>query len=55
MAAEVPTYRYRVDAADVLVWVDSLWLSFAQENGAPELVEEAPPGFQLNKMRRDDR
>jgi hypothetical protein len=35
-----PKYRYRVDAADLLVWVDAWWLAFAQENGAPELTEE---------------
>jgi hypothetical protein len=58
MAAEVPRYRYRVDAADVLVWVDALWLAFARENGAAELVKESVLGRLLwdfvsgNEIRR---
>jgi hypothetical protein len=36
---KTPKFRYRVDAADVLVWVDAWWLAFARENGAPELTE----------------
>lgn len=47
MAAEVPRYRYRVDAADKIVWVDALWLAFAQENGAAELVEDFVLGRSL--------
>ena len=47
MLAESRTYRYRVDAADVIVWVDSWWLAFAQENGAPELVTETVVGRHL--------
>ena len=34
-------YRYRVDANDLIVWVDPLWLAFAQENGASELTEDS--------------
>jgi hypothetical protein len=44
MATEAPTYRYRVDAADILVDVDARWLAFAQENGAPELTEDTVVG-----------
>lgn len=40
-------YRYRVDAADVLVWVDSWWLAFARENGATELTEQRVLGRSL--------
>jgi hypothetical protein len=47
MAAEIPRYRYRVDRADVLVWVDVLWLAFAHENGAAELTEESVLGHSL--------
>lgn len=47
MATEPPKYRYRVDAADVLVWVDASWLAFAQENGAAELTEEKVLGRSL--------
>ena len=32
-----PTYQYRIDADDRLVWVDEWWLAFACENGAPHL------------------
>ena len=47
MATEVPRYRYRVDAADVLVWVDELWLAFAKENGAPGLTRGSVVGQSL--------
>ena len=47
LAAKVPRYRYRVDAADVLVWVDELWLAFAKENGAPGLTREMVLGRSL--------
>lgn len=40
-------YRYRVDAADTIVWVDQLWLAFANENGAPDLTEELVLGRPL--------
>ena len=40
MRDESQRYRYRVDAADQLVWVDERWLAFARENGATELTEE---------------
>jgi hypothetical protein len=44
---ELPRYRYRIDEADRLVWVDALWLAFAQENGAAELTEESVLGRSL--------
>jgi hypothetical protein len=47
MATEILRYRYRVDSADVLVWVDALWLAFAQENGAAELTEDSILGQSL--------
>ena len=47
MAAEIPRYRYRVDRADILIWVDALWLAFAKENGATELTEENVLGRSL--------
>jgi len=44
MGAHIPRYRYRIDANDVLVWVDTLWLAFAVENGAAELATESVLG-----------
>jgi hypothetical protein len=40
-------YRYRVNREDVLTWVDSWWLAFARENGAPELSAQNVMGRQL--------
>jgi hypothetical protein len=39
--------RYRVDATDVLTWVDDWWLAFARENGASELTEQRVLGHIL--------
>lgn len=39
--------HYRVDATDVLRWVDDWWLAFARENGAPELTEQHTLGHSL--------
>ena len=39
VAPSNPTYQYRLDEADVMVWVDEWWLAFAKENGAAELDE----------------
>ena len=47
MAAPSPKYRYQLDASDRIVWVDPLWLAFAQENGASSLVEGAVLGRTL--------
>ena len=47
MAVETPRYRYRVDAADSLIWVDSLWLAFARENGAAEFTKKTVLGRPL--------
>lgn len=47
MAVEPQKYSYRVDAADTLVWVDSLWLAFGRENGATELTEKTVLGESL--------
>lgn len=47
MSQESQTYRYAVDAADRLVWVDDWWLAFARENGAPELTADAVYGRSL--------
>ncbi|MAT68338.1 MAG: hypothetical protein CMJ58_02325 [Planctomycetaceae bacterium] len=47
MTRERPKYRYRVDARDVIVSVDSWWLAFARENGAPELTAERVVGRSL--------
>ena len=41
MDAQFPTYRYRIDAADRLVWADEWWLAFAKENNAPELTVDS--------------
>jgi hypothetical protein len=41
MATQYPTYRYSVDADDVLVWADEWWIAFAQENGASQLVKKS--------------
>ena len=54
MAVEIPRYRYRVDAADVLIWVDALWLAFARENGAAELTENLVLGRSLWEFVADD-
>ena len=40
MTAETPRYRYRLDANDIFVSVDDLWLAFAKENGARHLTRE---------------
>jgi len=37
--SQLPSYCYRVNASDEVVWVDSAWLAFAKENGAPELAD----------------
>jgi hypothetical protein len=47
MTAETVRYRYRVDATDVIVWVNELWLAFARENGAAGLTEDAVLGRSL--------
>ncbi len=47
MVTATPIYRYRVDAADALIWVDDLWLAFARENGAADLTEQAVLGRTL--------
>ncbi len=47
VAPNLPRYRYRVDVADVLTWVDSWWLAFARENGAAELKPETVLGRSL--------
>jgi hypothetical protein len=44
---QLAKYRARVDADDVLVWVDSWWLAFARENGASELTEQFVLGRSL--------
>jgi hypothetical protein len=41
MAVPSLRYRYRVDAADTIVWVDDLWLAFARENCAVGLTKDA--------------
>lgn len=47
MGSNIPTYRYRVDEDDLLVWVDEWWLAFAQENGAADLLERRVLGQPL--------
>jgi hypothetical protein len=47
MAAETPKYRYRVDAADVILSANPFWFAFAQENGAAELTERSVLGQSL--------
>jgi len=43
----LPKYRYRVDAADRIVWADARWLAFAAENGAADLRVESVIGKPL--------
>jgi hypothetical protein len=43
-----------VDAADVLIGVNTAWLAFARENGAAELSEEAVLGRSLWDFVSDD-
>ncbi len=38
---DLQKYRYRIDADDRICEVDSWWLAFARENGAPELTAES--------------
>lgn len=40
-------YRYEVDAEDVISSVSSEWLSFAEENGAPDLARDVVIGSSL--------
>jgi hypothetical protein len=40
-------YRYRLDASDVIEFVDRWWLAFARENSASELDEPAVLGRKL--------
>ena len=47
MANETLTYRYSVDADDLLIEVDTLWLAFARENGAAELTAASVLGRSL--------
>ncbi|TWU30871.1 hypothetical protein [Novipirellula artificiosorum] len=45
MVAQVhPLYRYCVDRADVIVYINDWWLAFAKENNAPELDEKSVLG-----------
>ena len=47
MDRETQNYRYRIDANDLLIEVDDLWLAFARENGAAQLTEAAVIGRSL--------
>ena len=47
-------YRYRLDAADVIEFVDRWWLAFARENNAGELIEPAVVGRKLWDFISDD-
>lgn len=47
MAFETQSYRYCVDADDLLIEVDALWLAFARENGAAELTAASVLGRSL--------
>jgi hypothetical protein len=40
-------YLYRLDAADTIVYVSPAWVTFAQENDAPELTAHAVVGKPL--------
>lgn len=40
-------YRYRLDSADVIEFVDRWWLAFARENNADDLNETAVVGRKL--------
>lgn len=54
MRPDLPTFRYRVDAANRLAWIDPWWLAFAQENGATELTEASVIGRTLWDFLADD-
>lgn len=47
MDHETQNYRYCIDADDLLIEVDALWLAFARENGASQLTEAAVLGRSL--------
>ena len=49
-----PTYCYRVDARDQIVWVDAAWLAFARENGAADLTEDSVKGRSLWEFIADE-
>ncbi len=53
-ASPLPTYCYRVDAGDHLVWVDKAWLAFARENGASGITEQSVLGRSLWSFLADD-
>lgn len=47
VAQNNPMYRYRVDDADAIVYVDDWWLAFAKENGMAELNEASVIGHKI--------
>ncbi len=47
MVATSLTYRYWIDAADTITFVNGPWLAFARENGAAELTEASVVGRSL--------
>ena len=43
---------YRLDADDVIVYVNEHWETFASTNGAPELTAEHVVGRETRRLRR---
>ncbi len=54
MLSKAVKYRYRVNAADELEWVDRLWIAFAEENGAAELTPSSVLGHCLWDFLADE-
>ncbi len=54
MSTHIARYRYRVNAADKVIWVDPLWVAFAEENGAAELTQDSVLGRCLWGFLADD-
>jgi hypothetical protein len=49
-----PVYRYCLNEANVIVWVDHWWLAFAQENNAAGLTEDSVVGRDLWQFIADE-
>lgn len=54
MSKSFPTFQYRIDHADRVIWVDESWLGFARENGAAELTEASVTFHSVWKFISDD-
>lgn len=51
--SNLPSCCYRVNSLDEITWVDTAWMAFAQENGAPALAGDNILGQSLWKYLAD--